>query len=214
MYLARLRLDPAHPQARRDLASAYEMHRTLSRAFARSADDPPARFLWRLEAQGADAFFLPPTVLVQSVEPGNWMALDDLQGYLYQQVEMRLVNLDGLLQRGRTCIYRLACNPTVTRGGKRFGLVREDDQIEWLQRQGRTHGFTLNTARILRSERVSVNQGRGGQRITVQVVQFDGMLRVVDPSKVAQVLVHGIGHAKALGLGMLSLAPSNANEVS
>ncbi len=34
MYLSKLTLDPRHPQARRDLGDAYEMHRTLARAFA------------------------------------------------------------------------------------------------------------------------------------------------------------------------------------
>ncbi len=214
MYLARLRLDLAHPQARRDLASVYEMHRTLSRAFARSADDPPARFLWRLESQGTGAFDAPPTVLVQSAEPGNWVALDDWPGYLCERVEMQLVNLERLLRPGRTCIYRLACNPTVTRVGKRFGLVRESEQIEWLQRQGQKHGFALAAVRVGRSERVTVSQGRGGQRITVLLVQFDGMLRVVDPGSLTKALVQGVGHAKALGLGMLSIAPAGANEVS
>lgn len=41
MYLSRLQLNPAHPQARRDLASAYELHRSLARAFAPDAATPP-----------------------------------------------------------------------------------------------------------------------------------------------------------------------------
>ena len=47
MYMSKLVLDPRHLQARRDLANAYEMHRTLSRVFAPSPDASPARFLWR-----------------------------------------------------------------------------------------------------------------------------------------------------------------------
>jgi CRISPR system Cascade subunit CasE len=153
-------------------------------------------------------------VLVQSAEPGKWVALDDWLGYLCQPVETQRVSLDTLLRCGRSCTYRLACNPTVTRGGKRFGLARESEQVAWLQRQGLKHGFALTAVRVGRSERITVSQGHGGRRITVQVVQFDGTLRVVDPGSVAIVLVQGIGHTKALGLGMLSLAPSNANEVS
>ncbi len=65
MYLSRLQLNPAHPQARRDLASAYELHRSLARAFAPDAATPPPRFLWRREA---DHTGLPgTTVLVQAV---------------------------------------------------------------------------------------------------------------------------------------------------
>ena len=49
MYLSKLTLDPRHLGARRDLADAYEMHRTLARAFAPDESSAPARFLWRLE---------------------------------------------------------------------------------------------------------------------------------------------------------------------
>ena len=49
MYLSRLTLDPRQPQARRDLGDAYDMHRTLTRAFALDATTLPPRFLWRLD---------------------------------------------------------------------------------------------------------------------------------------------------------------------
>lgn len=207
MYLTRLRLDAAHPQARRDLASAYEMHRTLTRAFAPSANDAPARFLWRLETQAPGALNSDGIVLVHSSEPGHWQVLDDLTGYLRATPDTKCIDLEHLLQPGRTCFFRLLCNPTVTRNGKRLGLMRDGDQHEWLKRQGAQHGFDIEGARIGRSERMSWRQGRGGRLITVQVVQFDGLLRVAEPGKLAAVVRSGLGHGKALGLGMLSLAP-------
>ncbi len=74
MYLSRLQLNPAHPQARRDLASAYELHRSLARAFAPGETSPPKRFLWRREA---DRSGMPgATVLVQSAHPGDWSTLE------------------------------------------------------------------------------------------------------------------------------------------
>lgn len=206
MYLTRLQLDPVHPQARRDLASAYEMHRTLSRAFAPSSDAPPSRFLWRLEPQAQDTADEPAVVLVQAAAQAHWQALDDWPGYLRCAVEEKRVDLDRLLLPGRSCWFRLLCNPTVTRNGKRLGLLREGEQHDWLVRQGRKHGFDLGGVRIGRSERVSWRRGRGGLRITVQVVQFDGLLRVDDPGPMATALCAGIGPGKALGLGMLSLA--------
>lgn len=211
MYLARLRLDPAHPQARRDLASAYEMHRTLCRAFAKSADQAPARFLWRLEPQTVGSIIdTPPTVLVQSAEQGDWWVLDALPGYLCRPAEAQQVRLNRLLRPAGTCVFRLLCNPTVKRGGKRLGLMREGEQREWLRQQGLKHGFEIAATRVSRSERMNWAQGHSGRRITVQVVQFDGVARIDDPGKLATALVQGIGHAKALGLGMLSLAPARA----
>ena len=76
-------------------------------------------------------------------------------------------------------------------------------------RQGAQHGFVPLDVRVTRSERVSHRQGRSGRYITLQVVQYDGLLRVEDTVRLGQALVNGIGHAKALGLGMLSLAPAH-----
>lgn len=208
MYMTRLRLNPGHPLARRDLSSAYEMHRSLSRAFADSPEAQPHRFLWRLESttpgSTTDEF---ATVLIQSSRSGHWEALSDRTDYLHEPPQEKKVSLDTLLVPGRSCIFRLACNPTVTRDGKRLGLWREEEQLAWLQRKADKHGFEVDGVHVRRSERMSWSQGRGGHRITVQVVQFDGGLRVRNPNLVAKVLCNGLGHAKALGLGMLSVAP-------
>lgn len=207
MFLSKLVLDRNHSQARLDLANAYEMHRTLSRVFADSPDCRPARFLWRLEHSGERMEEEGATVLLQSAIPGHWQHLQGMPGYTRTLAPDKPVPLDELLDVGRHHVFRLACNPTVTHAGKRYGLVREEDQLAWLARQGAQHGFAPVKVRIARSERASFRQGRVGHRITVQVVQFDGLLRVVDPERMRLALVQGIGHAKALGLGMLSVAP-------
>lgn len=209
MFLSKLVLDPAHPQARRDLANAYEMHRTLSRVYAQSPDSPPARFLWRLEHNGARLPQEGATVLLQSATPGRWQCLQALPGYVRALNPDKEVHVEQLLQASRSHVFRLCCNPTVTRDGKRYGLLREEEQLAWLARQGRQHGFSPLNVRVCRSERVSHRQGRGSQRITLQVVQFDGLLRVEDLERLGLALVNGIGHGKALGLGMLSLAPAH-----
>lgn len=207
MYLSKLELDPTHPLARRDLANAYEMHRTLSRVFVMSPDAPPARFLWRQEHHRGDALGDTAIVLVQAATPGNWRALDELAGYTRKRHPDKDVDLTHLLRPNRTLAFRLACNPTVTRAGKRYGLMHDPEQQAWLQRQGQRHGFEVVRAEISRSEQTTFRQGRGGHHITVQVVQFDGLLRVTEPDRLATALSSGIGHAKALGLGMISLAP-------
>jgi CRISPR system Cascade subunit CasE len=207
MFLSKLVLDPNHAQARRDLANPYEMHRTLSRFYADSPDSKPARFLWRLEHSGDRVADEGASVLLQSATAGHWQNLQGMPGYTRSLAPDKPFPLDQLLGGGRHLVFRLACNPTVTRAGKRYGLVREEDQLAWLARQGAQHGFAPLKVRIARSERASFRQGRVGHRITVQVVQFDGLLRVGDPEQMQSALVQGIGHAKALGLGMLSIAP-------
>lgn len=208
MFLSKLVLDPTHPQARRDLANAYEMHRTLSRVYAADPDSKPERFLWRLEQSSQRSVGEGATVLVQAATVGRWQCIQEMPGYVWTIHQDKPVSLELVLEVERPHIFRLACNPTVTRAGRRYGLSEADEQMAWLARQGVQHGFALESARISRSERISLRQGEGGHRITLQVVQFDGVLRCVDRERMQYALLNGVGHAKALGLGMLSIARS------
>jgi CRISPR system Cascade subunit CasE len=205
MYLSRLLLNPADPNARRDLADAYEMHRTLARVYSLDGKQPPARFLWRKERNASG--WPDGTVLVQAAQPGLWNALEEaLPGYLQSIEADKAVDLAALVQAGRRYRFRLQANPTVSREGKRHGLVKEQEQLDWLGRQGQRHGFEVLAAVRGASERLGALQK--GNRITVYSVLFDGMLQAGDGVDALRgALTQGLGHAKSLGLGLLSLAP-------
>lgn len=206
MYLTQLLLNPSHAEARRDLGDAYQMHRTLSRAFAESPDRPVVRFLWRLERErvpGAGS-----AVLVQSAVPGSWQQLGDAPGYLAAPANEKTVELDRLVSAGTHCRFRLRANPAVKRNGKRWGLHGEQSQLDWLDRQGTRLGFAVTGADVSQRERIRSPQSRSGTLITIDSVQFDGQLRVVDAVMLRAALLTGIGPGKGLGLGMLSLAPA------
>lgn len=206
MYLTQLLLNPAHAEARRDLADAYQMHRTLSRAFATSADAPVPRFLWRVERERAAG--AGNIVLLQADRAGDWHNLGEAAGYLLEAAREKQVDVDRVVTQGQRCRFRLRANPSVKRDGKRWGLHDEVAQLAWLQRQGERLGFAVQGADVSQRERMQVSQPRSQQRITVDSVQFDGLLSVVDAALLRPVLLSGIGPAKALGLGMLSLAPA------
>lgn len=204
MYLSKLTLDPRHPQARRDLADPYELHRTLARAFAPDAATPPHRFLWRLERR-ADC--QPSSVvLVQSAYSANWSVLDALPGYAEEIHPDKPVDLEKLIRPACRYRFRLLANPTVTREGKRWGLIQEQDQLAWLARQGERGGFQVLGCVRAADERLHVRQGKTGNRITVHTALFEGVLEAVNDEALRASLLNGFGHAKALGLGLLSLA--------
>jgi len=204
MYLSKLVLNASHPQARRDLGSAYEMHRTLSRAFAENADSSPARFLWRMELRGD---FLPSsTVLVQAAVPANWRKLEMYPGYANEILGNKEVDLFNLVQSGVLYRFRLLANPTVTRAGKRHGLSREEDQLEWLRRQGERHGFAVHGCVRGSIERLQVRHGSSNRRITLDAALFEGQLEATEAELLRRALLQGLGHGKAMGLGMLSVA--------
>lgn len=215
MYLSRLLLNPAHPQARRDLASAYELHRSLARAFAADDGARPARFLWRREA---DSSGLPgTTVLVQAAQPGHWETLgaSALHGdtYFDSLQANKPVALERLIQQGHGCRFRLLANPTVTREGKRYGLHDDEARQSWLRRQGEKKGFAVVAVERSAAGRIRTPQGGRDRTITLDAVLFDGVLQVTDATALRNTWAIGIGPGKALGLGMLSLAPWERSEV-
>ncbi|MEO4045676.1 type I-E CRISPR-associated protein Cas6/Cse3/CasE [Pseudomonas sp. CAU 1711] len=200
MYLTRLRLDPRSAQARRDLGDPYEMHRTLVRAFVKDAERVPPRILWRAEPTAA---WSEPVVLVQAQEPADWSVLEALQNYLKGSAETRDISPDGWLQPEQCYRFRLFANPTVTRDGKRQGLVAEEAQLAWLARQGQRHGFALEAALVTGSEVLRSRKQDG--RVSLLRVCFEGRLRTLDSTALATALRNGIGPGKAFGCGLLSL---------
>lgn len=219
MYLSKLTFNPRSRDARRDMASAYELHRTILRAFADRESGGPGRVLFRVEPVDDDR---PPAVIVQSDKMPDWSRLP---AEVFARVDgPKLLNL--AFRAGQRLRFRLRANPTVKRDGKRLGLLREEDHVRWLLRKARTSGFDILGAEGIPAEagvtlpatlrlqvvregavhsRKSSTDGEVGL-MTHVAVRFDGLLRVTDPELFTQSLRGGIGAAKGLGFGLLSLA--------
>lgn len=223
MQLHRIHLDSRQKAVRRDLADPYALHATMCRAFCQS-DEPlsPGTVLWRLEPERHVGRYA--QVLVQSDRHADWQAIG-ISGWPSREdpaidLNTRL-QLDALAT-GRRFRFRLRANPTVTRNGKRLGLLREIDQEGWLVRQGQQHGFSLlplagfvpqdelQTRVDVRITDEGMIKGRqhNGNRISLLSVRFDGLLVVDDPVRFRAALAGGIGHGKVLGMGLLSVAPT------
>jgi len=202
MYLTRLTLDPRSAQARRDLASPYDMHRTLVRAFTVDGQKTPHRFLWRLEPHVRwDAS---PVVLVQSSYAADWQYLQSSSNYLVGEPKTKTLILSDWIQSWRRYRFRLFANPTVSRERRRYGLATEPEQLAWLNRQGKRHGFELETAIVTTSDILRTQKRDIG--ICLQRACYEGVLNVVDTALLATAVETGIGPGKAFGFGLLSLA--------
>lgn len=199
MYLSQLVLDPRQGQARRDLANRYDMHATLCWSFA---DARRAHPLWRMElGQPGER----PRMLVQSTEAPMWERITARhRGYFIEHRSKPLTLLERLAV-GQQLRFRLEANPTVTRAGKRHGLWQRNEQLTWLDRQGERGGFAVESVAVTREDRLTLWKHGQPQRIALYAVRFDGILRVRDLERLGQTLAHGIGHGKAMGLGLLSL---------
>lgn len=222
MFLHRIHLDPRCREARRDLSDPYQLHSTLCRAFCDPGRRCPAgEFLWRLEPEtDPDGC---PRVLVQSRTMPAWTAIG-IKGWLANAdpaIDLKdRLKLDSL-DVGQRFRFRLRANPCVTRNGKRLGLLRLEEQEKWVERKAQQHGFSLprltsfdfsESSQERVDVRISQEQMICGKRhadndIRVYAVLYDGILAVRDPDIFMVALGTGIGHGKAMGLGLLSVAP-------
>lgn len=216
MFLHRVQPDPRCREARRDLADPYQMHATLCRAFhVAEGHCPPGAFLWRQESHlGPDQA---ARLLVQGRIAADWSRIG-ISGWI-RQVDPALDLAERLklstLVEGQRFIFRLRANPVVTRNGKRLGLLKREDQEKWLLRKAELHGFSIsggpeadggNSIRISQ-EQMLTGRKHDGTAIRIYSVLFDGVLQVTQVESFRSALRSGIGHGKALGLGLLSVAP-------
>ena len=215
MQLSRLILDPRNRQVQSDLCNPYDLHRTLMFGWADEGQDLPngERVLWRLDAEQ------PPTLLVQSVTAPDWGRLMVRHpGYLdtFKVTPLDPARLDALTRPEGRYRFRLRANPTVTKREdeagearaqkpKRYGLYSADAQAQWLVSVAARSGFVAERFEIIHSERFRAR--KGGAQVTLASATFEGELRVTDAGQVRTVLQHGVGHGRAFGMGLLSLAP-------
>lgn len=222
MLLHRIHLDPRCREARRDLSDPYQLHATLCRAFSPpDTKCPEGEILWRLEPE-TDANGR-PRVLVQSRSIPNWDRIG-VKGWLADvdsPIELKSRLKLEALTTGQRFRFRLRANPCVTRNGKRQGLLQLIEQEQWIKRKAAQHGFVLPEllsldfskagqervdVRVSQEQMLSGRQNHGNS-IRIFSVLYDGVMTVTDASAFVKVLQTGIGHGKALGLGLLSVAP-------
>ncbi|ADW21866.1 type I-E CRISPR-associated protein Cas6/Cse3/CasE [Thermus scotoductus] len=205
MWISKLKLDLRSKAVRRDLASPYEMHRTLSRAVSQALKEGKERLLWRLEpTRGTE----PPVVLVQTLTLPDWDALEKGYAEVYPPKPFQ-----PALREGQILRFRLRANPSkrARDRGERIALKTREEKLVWLVRKFEEGGFRLREeggqylAAIRQDTFLEIP--KAGHLIQVQAVLFEGVLVVVDPAKALETLKRGIGPGKALGLGLLSLHP-------
>ena len=223
MYLSRLILNPRSRRVQSELASPYELHRTLMQGFPQTdGKDPREEFdvLFRVD-------ICPRTnriaVLVQSAAKPDWTLHARIPGYLVEtggappHPDGKSIDRQTeALRVGQTLAFRLHANPAKrsVKGdnkGKRVGLYREEEQVAWLRRKAEACGFDLLQAAVA-PEGLKIGRKRGpapdeSHRTKHHAVRFEGVLRIVDADRFRAALKQGIGPGKAFGFGLLSLAP-------
>ncbi|MER7461155.1 type I-E CRISPR-associated protein Cas6/Cse3/CasE [Micromonospora sp. NPDC126480] len=223
MFLTRFQINPARRRARKLLSSPHAMHAAVRAAFPTAEDyeRPGSRTLWRLDTPAA------ATVFLYIVSPGrpDLTHLVKQAGWPTQEEAWVSRRYDGLLtslHAGQEWAFRLTANPTHSgrktadaKETQRFGYLREPEQIEWLARRARRHGFTVSHQQDGRPnlrlhQRQTHTFRRGMGTVTLTTATYDGILQITNADAFRHTLISGIGHAKAYGCGLLTLAPTQA----
>ena len=101
---------------------------------------------------------------------------------------------------------RLKANACYNKDGKRHAVKGNGDQLVWLRGQAAKNGFLVLSSVVTLQETIK-GYPRDGKEITVFSVQYDGMLQITDRNTFIAAMNNGIGHGKALGLGLLTAVP-------
>jgi len=222
LYLSRLILNPHSRQVMSEIASPYEMHRTLMRAFPRATDETRVKardefgILFRAED---DDLLSVVKLYVQSQIAPDWSVLDGLDGYLCHRTEMPeyeykdIMPACQMIQNGQVFSFRLRANPTkrIAKSddpmkGKRAELTHESDQIDWLIRKGKEREKgKLGGFEILRKQM----EDRNGETREIPLVNVcaEGKQR---GGKMQDGAAHKITHLAVLYDGLLRITHSDA----
>ncbi len=207
----------------------YELHQLLWKAFPgldREASD--GRFLYRY-----DEHEHAHSVLVQSVNRPDWSFIDDeaegsisrvkmfdpaafpggthLRFFLRANPVVLRCGYTGIGRNGKDKRRLIPVGSDRRRMAERMGVdigtvpSRDEQLVEWLRRKGGEGGFELIHCTPGPGRDHLLSRSAQEPPITITGVDFEGVVRVLDPAAFARSLGRGIGRAKGFGFGMLSV---------
>lgn len=210
-YLTRIELDPYKKLTQLALNNANMFHGAIEKTF----DNTEERKLWRVDSLRGRRYLM----IVSSSCP-DFTPL--LHQFAPDGAESQTKSYDAFLdsiEEGSKWNFRLCGVPLVSKKmpdnpmgtGKRFAIIKEEEQKEWLFKKGALHGFTVDPDRLLVLDKgpADLRKGAGDDRheFKIRKVVFDGVLTVTDPDAMRLALVNGIGRERAFGGGMITIAP-------
>ncbi len=221
MFLTRFNLNPRTRAGARYLANRNQIHAAIYGAMPTQpvVATSHARPLWRLDRDDAAA----PVLWVVSPDRPSLDSLAEEAGRSVDGIVYQTRPYDALLDslaEGQVYAFKLAANAShsgrmsmESARTQRFGHVTAAQQLEWFAARAPRYGFSFPTTVGGEPDVAVVGSTlsyfrRDQARVTVRVSEFTGRLRVTDPMTLRRALTQGIGHARAYGCGLLTLARS------
>ena len=211
MYLSRIQLNPQNRHTMVALVNPQKIHGAVEASFPGERK----RRLWRIDVLNDRTY-----LLVCSADQPDFTGLAGQYGMPDAPWETR--KYDTFLERiqtGSEWQFRLTANPVVAKKqagadrGKKLAHVTVDQQEAWLLERAVSHGFALvpGEYRVTNSTWHRFAKCGAENRVMLHAVTFEGRLRVTDAERFRQTLTGGLGHGKAYGMGMLTVAAETTN---
>lgn len=224
MYFTQMPLNPQRRSTRELVESPQRVHAAVLAGFLPGAASR-GRVLWRLDSDGPHDLSL----FVVSTETPSFDALAEQAGWSANPV-WRTADYARFLDRlgdGQRWVFRLRANPIRNvreeqgapgdsrQRGSRVPLIKEADQRDWLLARSPALGFRVvdgasggANLSVTQSRRQRFGRRSDGEArtVTLQTVQYDGVLEVADTAALRRSLTEGVGSAKGYGCGLLTLA--------
>lgn len=206
MYLTRMELDTRRRDTLKVLASLSKLHGIVESAF----NGPKKRNLWRIDSLNNKIYLM----ILSEDKPDLTQAADKYAPA--EELAWQTKDYSNLLLRvknGTVWRFRLTANPTKSvavpgKRGKVKACVTVNEQKEWLLKRAEANGFILKDEQfdVVHSKWHAFEKGSDDKReVTLRGVTYEGILLVEDEERFKQLLINGIGRAKAYGMGLMTL---------
>ena len=212
MYLFRLKLDPANRTTRTLYTDSYLLHQAIYKAFPEENEGGPGRILYRLDITREGKVNL----IIQSEKHADWSKAQILQSCLEEPVDKPKIYPPSF-SKGQKLMFLIRANPSVKKkaenrkNGYRIGILREENQLVWLNNKAEKSGFEVVACRTIPEGIVRDQKSNNGGRLSHFAVRFEGILKIINPALFTRTVEQGIGPAKGFGFGLLSVAPVKQN---
>ncbi|MDF7668689.1 type I-E CRISPR-associated protein Cas6/Cse3/CasE [Lactobacillus sp. ESL0703] len=209
MYLSRVQIDVDNRQKIKDLTQLSAFHNWVEQSFP---DEISAgerlRHLWRLDRLSGNLYLL---VLSENQPDRNKLSR---YGVADTVIIKDYDNFLSKIEQGQMMQFRLTANPSYRPKdqNKIFPHVTVAQQTKWLADRAEKSGFRVKyTADEQSFDIVSRDwpllSYRGGRRVRLSRVTFEGTLQVVDVKLFKKTLINGLGREKAFGMGLMTVIP-------
>jgi CRISPR system Cascade subunit CasE len=206
-WLTRFDLDHETALAER-INDSYAWHKKLWEAFP-DVPDANRDFLTRIDAtaEGFRIYILSQKEPIKPLWcPENAWAIKRISEAFFSNKYFRF----DIKANPTKCIPFGNEDEKFKKRGKRYAIVKTDEQKAWIERKAEQNGFRLLEDYPLQIEQVQPSHFHKEDHSGFHIgARFLGVLSVIDKEKFIVAFQTGIGSAKAFGFGMMMLQPVN-----